>query len=274
MKKEKTLIIIAGVTGPIGEACFGRLCREPDTTVIGLSRKGLSFGEFCQDNKKINSTVICSIGSDISDINVCKKFISSIDTTNMVRIVYVHSIGFYPIELDKNGKVCVQNDFDGDGIDDRVMFGSYLAFFAMVEALQETGIPVFAMKFGSIADKYKLSVHRSWWTVMDMVKKRMSEMLKLNKLLSFGILNVSSVISVLEISALRRYVFQNTNANPRFWLTPSEVAEKVVDLVSSPQDNSLFEDNLFHCADYYTPDYYKEESYTQRKRIELGIVSK
>lgn len=88
--------------------------------------------------------------------------------------------------------------------------------------------------------------------------------------ISFFILNISSVICPHEIIA-RPFVFQNTNADPIFWLMPHEVAERVVALIFSKK-NGFVEDELFHKADYYEKDYFTGTKFTNRKKAELGFV--
>ncbi|MEK9158016.1 MAG: hypothetical protein AAB638_02435, partial [Patescibacteria group bacterium] len=185
------------------------------------------------------------------------------------KIIYIHSVGVYPFELDDAGNIHVSHDEDGDGIDDRVMKLSYEAFFSMVESLKEIGLPVTSLVFGGIADKFRPAVHKSWWTVMERVRLRMKEELKNNTSISFFILNISSVICPHELIT-RPFVFQKTNANEIFWLMPHEVAENVVSLVFSNK-NRFVEDDLYHKADYYEDDYFTANKFTKRKKAELGI---
>ncbi len=264
----KTLVIINGVTGAIGTACLAQFSREPGTTIIGLSRKALPIDTFCRDGFLIDDTVVCSIG-DIADADTCGSFARKIHKNLYEKIIYVHCVGIYPFELASDGSIQVTHDDDGDGIDDRVVKFSYTAFFAMTEALENAGVPLSAVIFGSVADKYEPAVHKSWWTVMQKTKKRMREISQENTKTSFLLLNISSVICPHEILT-RPFVFQNTNADARFWLMPSEVAGKVAALVFS-EKRSFVEDELFHKSNYYEDDYFADAKFTNRKRMELGL---
>lgn len=88
---------------------------------------------------------------------------------------------------------------------------------------------------------------------------------------SFFVLNISSVICPHEILT-RPFVFQNTNANPVFWLMPHEVAERVITLIFSKEKNGFTEDDFFHKADYYEKDYFIDAKFTDRKKRELGLI--
>jgi hypothetical protein len=265
----KTLVIINGVTGAIGTASLARFSREYGVVIYGLSRKAELVSSFAKEGKLPDNSLICSVG-DISDKNDCAKFVTAINGSLYEKIVYIHAVGVYPFEIDEHGNIRVSNDDDNDGIDDRVMELSYTAFFAMTEALSEIGKPVNALIFGGIADKHQPAVHKSWWTVMERVKNSMKEKVQKDAKTNFFVLNISSVICPHEILT-RPYVFQNTNANPRFWLMPHEVAEEVAMLALADSHKGFTEQDLFHNADYYQEDYFTEKKFTDRKKAELGI---
>lgn len=264
----KTLVIINGVTGAIGSACLAQFSREPNTNIIGLSRQAQNADVFCVDGFLPNNTLICSIG-DISSITDCENFVEKINRKFYGKIVYVHAVGIYPFELDGKGNIFVSNDDDGDGVDDRVVKFSHTAFFAIVQALKILELPISALIFGGIADKFKPAVHKSWWTVMEMIKARMQKELLQNKLVSFFVLNISSVICPHEVIT-RPFVFQKTNADAQFWLMPHEVAERV-QLLLLAKSSGFLETEFFHDADYYEDDHFAEKKFTQRKKDELGI---
>jgi hypothetical protein len=197
--------------------------------------------------------------------------VSKINATSYERIFYIHCVGEYPVELDEEGRVNVSHDADGDGIDDRVVKLSHDAFFAMTTTLRALGLPVSAIIFGGIADKYKSILHRSWWTVMARILDKMKALAAGDNGFSFHILNISSIICSHELIT-RPFIFQRTNADPRFWLMPSEVADKVLELLSSAKPGVKIED-LFHKSNYYTDDYFTDDKFTARKRAELGLPS-
>lgn len=264
----KTLVIINGVTGAIGNACLARFSREHETTIIGLSRQALSADPFCVDGYLPDNTLVCSIG-DISNKDDCKSFSQKINKDFYDKVIYIHAVGVYPFELDDAGNIRVSNDNDNDGIDDRVVKLSYEAFFAMIEALEGLGLPIRALIFGGIADEFKPLVHKSWWTVMGKIKDRMKEEIQKKSEISFFVLSISSVICSHELIT-RPFVFLKTNADPSFWLLPHEIANQVAALLFSKR-NGFIEDKLFHKAGYYEKDYFSNDKFTDRKRNELGI---
>lgn len=264
----KTLVIINGVTGAIGSACLARFSREHDTSIWGLSRKTPPAETFCINEYLPDNTMIFSIG-DITSKTDCDNFAKKINTKLYEKIIYIHAVGVHPFELDDAGNIHVSNDNDNDGVDDRVMNLSYNAFFAMTEALNGVNLPIKALIFGSIADKFKPAIHKSWWTVMNMIRERMKSEVAQKKNISYFVLNISSVICPHEIIT-RPFVFQNTNADLFFWLMPHEVAEQVVSLVFSSR-SGFAEDELFHKADYYEDDYFADAKFTKRKKAELGL---
>jgi hypothetical protein len=265
----KTLIIINGVTGAIGTACLARFSREDNVTIYGLSRRAEPTSSFARNQYLPDNSLICTIG-DISNKNNCERFVMSIDDSLFERIVYVHTVGVYPFEMDAHGDIKVSHDDDGDGIDDRVVDLSYNAFFAMTGALRKVGKPLNALIFGSVADRHHPAVHKSWWSVMERIKSSMKEITEHDRNSNFFVLNISSVICPHEILT-RPFVFQNTNANPRFWLMPHEVAEEVAMMTLSDSHKGFVEQDLFHIADYYSDDYFTEDKFTNRKKAELGI---
>lgn len=265
----KTAVIINGVTGAIGSAALARFTREKDTVVYGLSRQALPFPVFTTDGMLPARTLVCSMGDSI-DEGACAAFVSSLPIVSFNRIIYVHAVGVYPFELDSAGRIVISNDENGDGVDDRVTKLSHDAFFAMTDSLARVGVITDAFILGGIADKYRPAVHTSWWKTMERVKHDMQERVASGSDVSFHVLNISSVICPHELLS-RPYVFQDTNADPRFWLTPDEVAREVVSSLGISKDGAYTEQDLFHPSDYYYKDYFVDEHFTERKVAELGL---
>ena len=137
----------------------------------------------------------------------------------------------------------------------------------MIGSLDKLGLSVRALLFGGIADKFRPSVHKSWWSVMETIKEKMKELSKSSNVVSYFVLNISSVICPHELLT-RPFVFKNTNADASFWLMPHEVADQVATLVFSKQEGFI-EDEIFHKANYYEEDYFSEDKFVSRKKSEL-----
>lgn len=266
---NKILVIINGVTGAIGASCLAQFSRKDNVIIYGLSRKGTPISDYLDSQKKLPiSHLICSIGKEISNINNCEEFAKSINVDKYQKIIYIHAVGFYPFEIDYSGKIKIENDHDKDGINDKVLDLSYYAFFNMIRSLEKYNKPVSAVIFGGIADKYKPSVHYSWWTVIEKIKNEIKN--SYNKNTFFNILNISSVICPHEMLT-RPFIFQNTDANPKFWVTPEEVAKKVLELTTLELNKRFIEEDFFHKSDYYHKNYYEDKLFTERKVKELGL---
>ena len=266
MDTRKTLVVINGVTGAIGTACLAKFSREEGVAIIGLSRKALPFATFARGGVLPDRHLVCSIGE--TDPANCAAFAEAIASDAYERVVYVHAVGLYPFELNGQGKIEVAHDRDGDGIDDRVMDLSHHAFFAMAEALAAKVRSATAFVFGGVADRYRPSVHQSWWKVMEKTRERMEATHRPE--LSFGILNISSVMCPHELIT-RPFVFIDTDADARYWLLPEEVATEIVRLSRLERKGVLTAD-LFHPAPYCTANYFLDEPFTHRKRAELGLA--
>jgi hypothetical protein len=262
----KQLIIINGVTGAIGGSCLAQFSRDPNNTIYGLSRRALHYSAFFQSGTMPDATLICSAGEASSEL---PELLKKIDVSLYKRIIYIHALGIYPFEIHTDGTVMVKNDHDRDGIDDRVTHLTYDAFFMALSALQKKKIPAHALIFGGLADKYKPAVHQSWWKTINKVRKQCKRLVDEDGSLTITLLNISSTICPNELID-RPFVFCDTDANPRFWLMPNEIAEKVERLTSKKRCG-FHECELFHPATYYRKGYYHDRRFTARKKRELGI---
>lgn len=258
----KNLIIINGVRGAIGSACLARFSRDPKNTIYGLSRRALSYRKFLSNGKMADATLICSAGK----IN---SFINKVNFSQYDEVCYIHALGLYPFEIDKRGKIQIKGDNDRDGINDTVMNLSHDMFISMINSIvsHTQKSLVHAVTFGSIADQHKPPIHQSWWKTIEKVKSSVGKIH--NSRLSTTLLNISSVICPHELIT-RPFVFRDTDAKPRFWLTPDEVAQEVAQITSTHL-TGFHEYDFFHPAEYYRPDYYSPHPFLVRKKSELGI---
>ncbi len=265
----KKVVIIQGVTGAIGTALLAHFTREKDTVVYGLSRRALSFRRFKQGNVLPGKTLICSIGGTESGRSY-HDFVTAAGLSRFEKVVYIHALGLYPFEISSHGKHFVANDLDGDGINDEVMDLTYTRFFTMVRAFKGAGCPTDALLFGGLADRHKPLVHHSWWSVIGMFKDEIHKKWSDIPHMRFFVLNISSVICPHELLT-RPFVFQKTNADPRFWLAPHEVARGVAKLITSRTKKKFTKKDLFHRADYFEEHHFENTNFTKRKCAELGI---
>lgn len=259
--KKKTLVIINGVTGAIGNACLAEFSRCENVTIIGLSRQARHYRSFMDGEYLAEGSFICSVG-DITKKQDCEAFAAAINSSSYARIIYVHAVGLYLLELDRLDTSSV--------VDGRVVKLTHDAFVSMVEALSTMGKPLRMLIFGGLSDKHHPRVYKSWWTVMERVKARMRKFVMSHENMRFCLLNISSVVCSNEMIT-RPYVFIKTDAIPRYWLQPHEVSEEVVALTVSGKLGRIVEKDLFRPSDYYHDGYYTEPEFSKRKKLELGI---
>ena len=176
-------------------------------------------------------------------------------------------VGNYPSEIDKHGQFVVQHDADGDGIDDTVVQLTERAFLNMTEVLVDiSNMPIRAAIFGGLADVYQPQAHHSWWTVLERVKKEARRRSRVSKL-GVLFLDISSVVCAHEIIT-RPYVFTDAGADARFWLTPDQVAQTVVEEMSCLPIGQVVERDLYRPLPYFDVLYYSDEQFTPRKVVE------
>jgi hypothetical protein len=270
----KKLVIINGVTGAIGSACLSLFASDPNTVVYGISRKAKDFREIAQKGKLPISTLICSISSESYPARMATYFAQAIQVEYFSHIVYIHCIGVYPFEIDKEGNRLVMHDNDCDGIDDRCGLLTNHMFSSFFRGIPfETRKPTHSFIFGGIADKHEPIAHRSWWFTVKNLKDSICNFFKIADpeiavLNHVSFVNISSVLCPNELIS-RPFVFSETDNNPQYWLRPEEVASFVATIQSLGQDVSFKEYELFKKKPGFDPEYYTDEKFTPRKIKEL-----
>jgi len=262
----KELVIISGITGALGNSLLAQYGRKRNTIVYGISRQAENIKSFINPNTKklYLSTLIFSLQK--FDKRNYDSFVDLINFPKFSKVIYIHSLGHYPFELNKKGEHFVRNDKDGDGIDDLCQFLSYDVFSFMVsKLLNSTKLPLQISVFGGLADKHKPLVHRSWWKTFEKTKDYMKSINKKN--VGRHVFNISSVLCTHELTT-RPYVFIKTDANPRFWLSPEEVSKKVVRKLRKNK-TGYFEHEIFHVKPNFDKEYYVDKKFTPRKISEL-----
>lgn len=261
----KKLVIISGVTGAIGSALLAEYAQDENTIIYGISRKALPIENFTLPNSKLPlSTLICSI-PDV-DLVGYTPLIERINFGSIEHVIYIHAMGFYPFEVNRQGEILIQNDYDLDGIDDRVTKLTLNTFTDATQALIESySGKVSCILFGGLADKHKPSAHSSWWKTIKKTKEYMKS--SANGRVSMVIFNISSVICPHEI-IIRPYVFSQTDADQRYWLLPHELAQFVIS-EASRSNGGFRELEKFRIRPGFDPEYYTDAKFTPRKIAEL-----
>ena len=190
--QKKKLIVISGITGAIGNAFLAKYSREDNTVIYGISRKAEHVGSFVdpKTGKLFTSTFIANIGE--LDQNCIGNFIDKINFAEFESVIYIHCLGLYPFEIDAHGKSCIENDKDGDGINDDVLKLSHRVFKMFVNGLadraRESNVRFGTFILGSLADVHKPVAHQSWWRVLEMTKEFMA---KNSRDIGMNLINIS-----------------------------------------------------------------------------------
>ena len=266
----KKLVIISGVTGAIGNALLAEYGKQKSTVIYGISRQAWNLKNFInpENNKFYLNTLICSLEKTTAQDyeKSYNEFIDLIDFKNFSEVIYVHALGVYPDEINARGEYVIENDSDGDGIDDRCTFLSYNLFrFITTKIIEKTIIPVHCVIFGSIADKHAPLVHQSWVHTINKTKDYMKNVA--NTRIQMLVLNISSVVSSHEL-IMRPYVFVNTDADHSCWLSPFEISKKIASKFQT-KTGGYQEKDLFNHWDEFKPDYYQDRNFTPKKMAEL-----
>ena len=268
------LLIINGVTGALGNALFGQAVQSQDVIVYGLSRQALPWRQMLLHGsmKLPHSTLLTSLGKNIEDEDSIRGFLGAINFSHFSSVWYCHAVGIMPFEVDEQGRHAVSNDDDNDGIDDRVMKLTGLAFLRMARALaQATSAPVAVLSFGALSDVWGVSAHKSGIEAIKVAKAGLNEAFRMYEHLSGGVLNISSVACAHEILT-RPFVCAQVNAKLNYWLTPWEVAAKCIDIFKDAKRGTLLEEDFFRpLPTFNAAAYYEDTRFTRQKMLELYI---
>lgn len=270
--QKKKLVVISGITGAIGNAFLAKYSRDDNTVIYGISRKAESVGCFVdpKTSKLFTSTFITNIGD--LDQKCIGNFIDQINFKEFESVIYIHCLGLYPFEIDSHGKPCIENDKDGDGINDDVLKLSHRVFKMFVNGFADkakaNNVRFGTLIMGSLADTHKPLVHQSWWRVMEMTKEFMG---KNSKDIGMNMINISSVVCSHEIIT-RPNVFTQTDADMKYWLLPHEIPDRFfADIKRKGLDifSGYREFEFYNTKPDFNPHYYENYKFTPRKVSEI-----
>jgi len=265
---DKKIIIINGVMGVIGSPIFSYFAEQGEHIIYGISRRGLYFEEYLNTNsgKLFEKNLVFSVAD-------YKKDNYEIDIDNFVEalpdlpIVFIHTMGEYVTEMNRSGEIKVNNDNDGDGIDDNVKRLTYDVSMSFCKKLSQLKSQVTFVQIGSLSDKYRIDIHGSWLRSMDLLKCDLKNLCEKYQNFNALILNVSSVLTPKELID-RPFVSLKTNADMRYWLPPVEIA-RFIDGYTGTEKKRLNEEELYRKWPNITQDHFSLESYKIRRSKEL-----
>lgn len=256
------LIIIAGVTGSIGQEILRKYFLEKETLIYGISRKGVAIDDFYT---LPNYHMI--VGVDLCHTASINEFISKIPVQHYDSISYFHVVGEFKTEITEKFEVAVQNDVDGDGIDDDVYGLVAKAYQDMVSGLVEIArvadSTLKVASFGSLADVHDIPCFQSFRKSRELVKTFSQEISQKYSNVSVYLFNTSTILSVDEM--LERPFIFSTNVDPTYWITPSELVEKALSFMGA--SNGLIERDIYLANPQFSDDYF-DPTVTLRRRVQ------
>lgn len=273
----KRLLIINGVTGALGNAVLTAAVQHRDAVVYGMTRQGLPVEEqFVPGGNKLPTrTLTVSIGPHINEQSAIAGFVRAIDFEQFDRVDYVHAVGVMPFDVNDAGKHFVENDTDGDGINDLCMALTPHAFLGMVDALAASSDkPITALVFGALSDMWNPSAHHSWIRSIEALKDGLKKRLQVNSSLAGVVLNISSVSCAHEL-LVRPYLCANTNPDLTKYMSPDDCARRALQLVAEAHRGKFVEVDFYRPVAHFVPEvYYEDANFTRQKVKELYPLKK
>lgn len=258
----KKLIIIAGVTGSMGQEFLRKYLLEPNTLVYGISRKGVSLSVFSSlpDHHMI-------VNVDLNNKFEIESFIEKIPKHDYESVSYFHLVGEFKTELNSEGKVVIEHSIDG--VDKMVRGLVADAYIHMVSAIAKSALfplkKINVVSFGSLADPYKIDCFQSFWKSREIVKTFSQDMRSSYQNINFYLFNTSTLCASDEMLE-RPFIFA-TSVNPQFWITPHDLVQRVSGHMDS--EKGFVERDIYVPNPYFSEDYFTEQKTHIRRVKEL-----
>jgi|GEM_PF-7130194 len=257
----KNIIIISGVTGSIGQELLRKYLVQEDTTVYGISRKGVPIASL---DILLSHHLIVSV--DLHNTASMQEFVSKISAHDCEKISYFHLVGEFKTEINDNLDVVVENDKDGDGIDDCVyslVTNAYIVLTTeLLELATKNNCEFSATSFGSLADRHTIACFQSFRKAREMTISFTKEMAVKYPEANFYLFNTSTILAADEMIE-RPFIF-STNVNPVYWITPSELVHRTLGFMNS--ENGIVEKDIYLANPNFSSDYFSEKP-TYKRRV-------
>lgn len=261
---KKQLVIIAGVTGSIGQELLRHYLPDSNTLVYGLSRRGVSMDLF---DKLPSHNLIVHVDMH-SDANI-NKFIDKLPDDKFEKITYYHLLGEFKTEITEDLKIQVENDHDKDGINDEVYKLVGHAYKSMVSRINQISIqksiPVNIVSYGSLADRHHIPCFQSFGKSREIVKSFSREMIRHNTQMNVYLFDTSTILAADEMLE-RPFIFA-TDVNPTYWITPLELVNRTISFISS--EKGFVEKDIYLASPNFSDDYFDAEVTYVRRVKEL-----
>jgi NADP-dependent 3-hydroxy acid dehydrogenase YdfG len=259
----KKIIIIAGVTGSMGQEFLRKYLLVSDTLIYGISRKGAHVSDFSflPDHHMI-------INVDLTNKTEIESFVEKIPKQEYESISYFHLVGEFKTELTSEGKVVVEHS-DVDGIDKTVRVLVADAYKHMVSAIISSSLctieKINIVSFGSLADPHKLGCFQSFWKSRNLVKEFSLNIREKHQNSNFYLFNTSTLCAADEMLE-RPFIFA-TPVNPQFWITPHDLVQRVSEYIDF--EKGFVEHDIYVSNPLFNKDYFTEQKTHIRRVREL-----
>lgn len=234
------VIIISGATGDLGKAYVKHYSKEKDCLVYAISRR-----EEKNPLKNVNY-LLC----DLEKSKDTEQEVKKISLDGVLEVVLIHPVGRFKFE--KNGVPEVKS-IEHD-IDDEVLKSNLDSFHNIVLPLlnlrKDKNILIKLVCFGSLSDVYNVPWWKSYSKSKLILREDMRAVSTFEKNLQALFLNLSSVKTFNEHKT-------RPFADTSFWLSPEEIVERSVPLISSLKENYTEVDLYNHSPEYHE-GYYKD----------------
>ena len=264
---RKKLLIINGVMGVIGSPVFSYFSALDDYVVWGVSRQGKYYEEYLNESNKLpDANMVFSLGdyySDKSQIAI-GSFVNTVDYDS---VTFIHAMGKFVTEIDKDGQLAIEDDVDKDGINDSVKQLSYNIPLSFVNEFLAQNKQINFIQIGSLSDKHNIELHGSWVKSMNLLKEDLVKISNSNPNLNALILNVSSVLTPKELIE-RPFVSVQTDAEMQYWLPPIDIAVCIDEHVKGPT-KGYSEKELYKIWPNFSKKHYTLDEYKERRKSEL-----
>jgi len=251
--KKENLILVSGATAKLGQAYVSYLVKSNSFKVIGLSRKRRNTLENYTEYLRCN----------LMNKNEVYKKISKIDISSFKEIWLIHAVGKFKFEESGEPK----EDFDLDGIDDKVYDSNVVSFLnifvPLIEKIEKTNSKnktLRIMCFGSITDRYSIPYWNSYTKSKNKLRnilRAFSERNDFKKSTKALFVNVSTVDTGNE-NLLRPF------ADKSYWLKPEEIVRKsLAELLKHKK--GYFETDVYRHKPDFDSGYYHNTSAILKK---------
>ena len=276
---KKEIYVVTGVTASLGEALIEQFSKNPNAVCYGLFHSPRKF----KDQKNIRWRQ-CELLDRSSIFSVMEEVASEAEEINAQKVILTHAVGPFAYEASKAGLVAhwkTVSDWEKaprKGVDPYVWSRNVDIFNhvsqELVSALSniknqkstEEPLEITLGTYGSVTEQYKIPLWFSFTLAKMQIFKSMKALVQENR----NNINVNVGGFYLRTSTLNTNCERNlrphaSETTKNYWLTPTQVVEKTVNLISQVSSGKVLEGQLICPHPDFDPSYYKDLDKIQSK---------